>query len=352
MRRYVANLVPALRVLEQAPEIVALGGERRSIPDGIEHIAEPLHPPTNLGWTLVGLPVGAARARVDLIHAPAYTAPFWSGLPVVLTIHDVSYERHPEWFPYRRDWLRRAFYRHSARLATHILTDSEFSASEISAAYGIPRERMTVALLGVSARSASSLDQAAQELPAGVAAPYVLHVGDLHTRRNLGVVVDAICSARQRGLVPGTLRLVLAGRDHGVTRLLCARAADRGAADLIVVAGGVSDAALERLYRCAAAFVYPSLYEGFGLPVLEAMAHGTPVVASKEASIPEVLGDAGILLDPFDVAAWTDAIAAVVNDERTRDRMRTSGRVRAAEFTWERTARVTLEVYRRAAGLR
>ena len=131
----------------------ARGARRRSTrarcPPGVGHVAEPPHPPTNLGWTLVGLPRAARRAGVDVIHAPAYTAPFWSPAPVVLTIHDVSYERHPEWYPYRRDWARRAFYRRSAHVASQILTVSRFSAAEITAAYGIPAERMTVTPLGV-----------------------------------------------------------------------------------------------------------------------------------------------------------------------------------------------------------
>lgn len=104
------------------------------------------------------------------------------------------------------------------------------------------------------------------------------------------------------------------------------------------------------LYRSATALVYPSLYEGFGLPVLEAMASGTPVIASRAASIPEVLGDAGILVDPEDVRAWTDAIVRVVNDEHLRRSMTAAGIARAGEFTWARTARITLDVYRKAAG--
>jgi len=96
-------------------DVIALGGSGASLPAGVPHVSEPWHPPTNLGWAAVGLPRAARRAAVDLIHAPAYTAPLYSAVPVVLTIHDVSYERHPEWYPYRRDRLRRAFYRRSAR---------------------------------------------------------------------------------------------------------------------------------------------------------------------------------------------------------------------------------------------
>ena len=107
--------MPALLALGEPLELIALGGDATEVrARGMAHVGEPAHPPTNVGWTLVGLPRAARRARVDLIHAPAYTAPWWSPAPVVLTIHDVSYERHPEWYPYRRDWLRRAFYRRSA----------------------------------------------------------------------------------------------------------------------------------------------------------------------------------------------------------------------------------------------
>ena len=166
VRRYVEGLAGALATLDDGPELVALGGvDSSAIPRGVGHVAEPSHPPTNVGWTLVGLPRAAARARVDLIHAPAYTAPIWSGVPVVLTIHDVSYARHPEWYPYRRDWARRAFYRRSARAASHVITDSAFSAAEITAAYRIPSSRITVAPLGVGAAFAHATTAHASELP-------------------------------------------------------------------------------------------------------------------------------------------------------------------------------------------
>ena len=144
IRRYSAELVRALVALGEPMEVVALGGDAGCIPPGVERVADASHPPSNAGWTLIGLPRTAARARVHVIHAPAYTAPFWAPVPVVLTIHDVSYEIHPEWYPYRRDWLRRYFYRRSAQSAARVLTVSSFSASEITVAYGIPPSRCIV----------------------------------------------------------------------------------------------------------------------------------------------------------------------------------------------------------------
>src|SRR5689334_19332587 len=172
VRRYVNALVPALRALDVPLDLVALGGSPVDIPAGMAHVAEPRHPPTNLGWTLVGLPIAARRAGIDLLHAPAYTAPVGIRTPVVVTIHDVSYERHPEWYPYRRDRLRRAFYRASARSAARVVTDSAFSASEIHAAYGIPKSRIAVVPLGVVPRFTAGDPE-----EASVARPFRLDVG-------------------------------------------------------------------------------------------------------------------------------------------------------------------------------
>jgi glycosyltransferase involved in cell wall biosynthesis len=343
VRRYVHGLVPALLALEAPLEVVALGGAEADLPAGMAHVPARWHPPTNLGWTLVGLPLAARRAGVDVIHAPAYTAPVGIRTPVVVTVHDVSYERHPEWYPYRRDPFRRAFYRASARAAARVVTDSSFSAAEIHEAYGIPLSRISVVPLGVAPRFTAGPGEAA-----GVAAPFLLHVGDLHARRNLGVVLDAVVAMRKSGAVPG-VTLVLAGVDRGLLGELQARAASAGMPDAVNALGVVSDARLETLYREAAALVYPSMYEGFGLPALEALSRGTPVVASRAASVPEVVGDAGVLVDPSDPAAWRDAIARVFADDDHRRALQAAGPARAAAFTWARTARATLDVYRQVA---
>ena len=264
VRRYVSALVPALKVADPTLELVALGGERAAVPADLAHVAEPWHPPTNLGWSAMGLPRAAARAAVDVIHAPAYTAPLWSSAPVVLTIHDVSYERHPEWYPYQRDALRRMFYRRSARTAARVLTDSEFSAGEIATAYQIRRERITVAPLGVSAHFAPS-DRPGETLPAGITAPFLLHVGDLHERRNLPLIVHAMFEARRRPGMP-PLSLVLAGVDRGIGDRLQAYARDAKSPDAVVCLGPVADS--------------PGSLEVVELPAIEQAAvrvhHGPP----------------------------------------------------------------------------
>src|SRR5882672_1854757 len=348
IRRYSTELVRALVGLGEPLEVVALGGDPARVPQGLERFSESTHPPTNAGWTLIGLPRTASRARVSVIHAPAYTAPFWAGVPVVLTIHDVSYETHPEWYPYRRDWLRRYFYRRSATAAARVLTVSAFSASEITAAYGIPPSRITVTPLGVHGTFGAGDPNLPLDLPANVTEPFLLHVGDIHERRNLPMLVDALLEARRHFGAAAAISLVLAGVDRGVSDGLCAMASEAGSPEAVVALGPVSEDRVHALYRGATALVYPSLYEGFGLPLIEAMATGTPVLASHEASIPEVLGGAGLLLDPRDVSAWREAIIRIVNDEALRGDLRARGLARAATFTWQRTARLTLNVYREA----
>jgi alpha-1,3-rhamnosyl/mannosyltransferase len=319
------------------------------MPPGVEHVIEPWHLPTSPGWVVFGLPRAAARARVQVLHAPAYTAPPFSPAPVVLTIHDVSYERHPEWYPYRRDGVRRAYYRWSARSAAHVLTDSAFSRSEIAAAYGIAPARITVAPLGVSPTFSSRVELPGV-LPASVTTPFLLHVGDLHERRNLGVVVKAVSAARRaldRGSWPA---LVLAGVDRGEGDALGALARAEGAPEAVIRLGAVDEDTLRALYASAIALLYPSRYEGFGLPVLEAMASGTPVLASHAASMPEVLGEAGMLIDPDAPADWVEAIVRVISDDSLRGQMRADGIARAAAFTWARTAAITLNAYRAVLG--
>jgi len=328
-------------------QLVVVGSpDDARLPESTERLAVRRVAPTNFGWSLVDLPRAVRGLRLDVFHAPAYTAPLRAVHPLVLTIHDVSYERHPEWYPYRRDPLRRWFYRRSALAADRIITDSEFSRAEIQAAYGIPSERIRVVPLGVGRPFAG--DPADAPRRNGVSEPYLLHVGDLHRRRNLTMLVRALGRVRERRGGREAPPLVLVGADRGER----ARVVDEARRARVAVrfVAPPDDETLAQLYRGARAFVYPSRYEGFGLPLLEAMACGAPIVAARAASIPEVVADAGLLADPESDEDFAEAIARVLEDRALAERLREAGPARAATFTWDRTARETVEVYRDLAG--
>ena len=348
VRRYTREL---FRAVATDPDIrvVAIGGDApAAVPPGVTVVRAPSLAPTNLGWTALSLPLAIRRAAVDLYHGPAYTAPPWGWQPIVLTIHDCSYARHPEWYPYRRDILRRAFYRRSALVAQTVITDSEFSRREITAAYPVESDRLTVIPLGVGPPFVAGYrSSGAAERVTGIHGPYALHVGDLHPRRDLMTALQAVLAVRARHPERASLRLLLVGVDRGSGATLRAAADGAGHRDALDVVSSLDDAALARLYAGAAVFVYPSVYEGFGLPMLEAMACGVPVVAARAAASPEVLGDAGLLVEPGEVAVMADAIEAVLSRPDLAARLRATGRQRAARFTWERAARETIQVYRR-----
>jgi len=321
-------------------EIAAIGApEEVELPARVSRVPARGSLPTNLGWALFGLPRTLRGRAFDVFHAPAYTAPLAGVRPLVVTIHDVSYARHPEWHPGQNGRARRAFYRLSATRADRIITDSMFSRDEIGRAYGVAPDRIDVIPLAASDVFSRSRDVAR--------APFVLHVGDLHPRRNLLTVLDVVGSLRRGEPGCRDLTLVLAGVDHGELARLQTRAVAMGAVDALRYVGRPDDAVLSELYGTAAVFAYPSRYEGFGLPVIEAMSCGCPVVASSLSAVPEVGGAAAVLLDPDDRPGWRRAIARLVTDPEAAAAASRASLSRAAEFSWDRTARLTLDAYRR-----
>ena len=341
VRRYASELLDGLVRSNPNDTIVVFGASADSAQQlAVQHRSVRQIAPTNLGWSLVDLPRAIRNEGLDVFHAPAYTAPLYGAHPLALTIHDVSYERHPEWYPYRRDPFRRWFYRCSARTADVIITDSDFSRREIAAAYGLDLSLIRVVPLGVGGRFLASTPP---RRPTDVKQPYVLHVGDLHVRRNVQTLVRALARLPSVYSQIAPPLLVLAGADRGERANIEIEAQRTNVQ--IRFSGPVDDDALVALYARAAVFVYPSRYEGFGLPLLEAMACGTPVIGARAGAIPEVVGDAGILVDPDDESEMAASIGRVMSDTELAARLRSAGRKRAMGYSWARTARQTTEAY-------
>ena len=293
---------------------------------------------------------GLHRRAIELYHEPNYV-PLRYDVPVVVTIHDLSWLRYPETHPADRvRWLQRGLSRALDR-AGAILVDSAFVRDELVAMFDVPPQRVTVAHLGVSSafRPRSPEETAVTLRPLGLQhGHYLLSVGTIEPRKNVGHLLAAF--ARLPAALRDGFPLVIAGARGW-------RAADlERELRLLANAGqirflGYSPAAdLPNLYAGAAAFVFPSLYEGFGLPPLEAMACGVPVLASDRAALPEVIGDAGLAFDPEQPQDTAVKIAAMLEDRAARADFAHRGENRARCFTWAACAQVTVEAYRQALG--
>jgi glycosyltransferase involved in cell wall biosynthesis len=302
-------------------------------------------------WNHLRLPIHLSRRPVDLLHGPFYTLPALCPAPAVVTIHDITFELHPEWYTRKARLAFTGFAAASARKARHVLTVSEHSRKDIITTYGLPPDRVTAVPLAPDPQFAPVEDRgviAEVRRRYDLGEEYLLHVGSITPRRNIDRLLEAFAGVRRRA---PHLTLVLAGRVEPPSPPVEVAIRRKGLTDVVRVTGYVRPEDLPALYAGAAAVVYPSLYEGFGLPVLEAMACGVPVLTSNNSCLPEVAGDAALLVDPLDTGAIAEGIWSILSDMALRNRLTRAGLARAAEFTWERTARETLAVYRRSLSL-
>jgi glycosyltransferase involved in cell wall biosynthesis len=288
----------------------------------------------------------AARAGVDLLHSLASTAPVWGPFRRVVTVHDLIYARFPDAHQGLRDRGMRILVPAAARRSRRVIADSQSTRKDLVALLGIAPERVDVVPLGVGAlrREQPLPERAVRERFDLGERRLLLTLSAKRPHKNLAALIGALAR------IPAEHRpvLVMPGYATWHEQELRERASAAGVQDFVRFPAWVSGAELEGLWATAAAFVFPSLYEGFGLPVLEAMARGVPVAASSSSSLPEVAGDAAVLFDPRDEAALAAALAVVLDDPAQVALLRERGLARAREFTWERTARLTLESYARA----
>jgi glycosyltransferase involved in cell wall biosynthesis len=284
-------------------------------------------------WEQIRLPRALIQHDVDLLHTPAGQAPSVARLAQVTTIHDLSPLVHPEWFSRGYVTLFKLLTPLSVRTSDHVITVSRFSADEILDQYGLEQSKVSAVPNGVRGLPEG-------KCPDGVDIPdrYFLYVGSRNPRKNLTGLTDAYREYRDR--VDDPTEMLLVGPDNDIYSDV-----DIAPAGGLQVTGYVSDPELEWLYRNAIAFVYPSLFEGFGLPILEAMNAGTPVITSGRGAMAEVAGDAAILVDPGSPDELATAMTHVEDDPEIREELSMAGRRRAGEFSWKRTAVETVNVY-------
>lgn len=299
--------------------------------------------PASRARRLLGFGRALRRDRADLFHCQ-YLAPPLLPCPCVLTLHDILHETHPQFYPGGLRRLMALLYPRSARSAAAVITGSEFSKREIMARYRVPGERIHVTPYAADQSFGPIPPERARQAAAayGVHGPYILFVGRIEPRKNIAGLVEAFSLLAADGAVRHTL--VVAGMMDDLFKEFHARTTARFGGRVRFI-GKVEPGDLPVLYAGADLFAYPSFAEGFGLPPLEAMACGTPVVAAGTTSIPEVTGDAALLVDPSDTAGLAQAMRRVLDDRELSRALRAAGLERSRMFSWERTARQTLAVY-------
>ncbi len=357
--RYTRQLVEALLALDARDEVVLLaaGGARSGRAPGVGPL------PAAGPWRMVSLPfservmtilwhrlrlplwVELFTGSLDLFHSPDFALPPVRQARTVLTVHDLSFMRVPECSqPSLRSYLLRVV-PPSVRRADVVLADSQSTRNDVIELLGASPDRVRVVYPGVDARF-----QRVQDAPALAAVRqryrlpehFMLGVGTLQPRKNLPRLIQAYA---QLGADPDA-KLVIAGGTGWMYEDIFRRVEELGLQNRVCFPGYVADEDLPALYTLAELFVFPSLYEGFGLPPLEAMACGTPVVASNVSSLPEVVGDAALMVDPRDVGALAGAMQRALSDPSLRSVMVQRGLAQARDFTWARAAEQLLQVYR------
>lgn len=330
---YTAELLAALQRVAPQHEVTALRWGR-DVPMRLDR---------RLRWQQVEVPRRAKRASADLLHIPGFDAPLRKPCPVVLTVHDLIGSLYPRNLPpvsrfYWSRWLP-----FTIRSADAIIVDSTSTKDDLVRILGVRPEKITVVLLGVHERFRPQAEPARAALRERyqLRQPYLLYVGTLEPRKGIDTLIDSFAALAAQ--YPHDL--VIAGKKGWYWDTILKRIGHHKLNNRVRVIDYVTDAELPALYSAASVFVFPSRYEGFGLPVLEAMACGTPVVCANCSSLPEVAGDGALLVPPDQPDALTAALKPILDGAGVAAQLRERGFMRAAELTWERTAYATLRVY-------
>jgi glycosyltransferase involved in cell wall biosynthesis len=347
---YVRNLLRHLARLDRTTEYVVLcyHTDRQMV----SHLGENFRPllDSSPGYSIreqLTVPLDLQRTHVDLFHAPHYVLPPLTPCKAVVTIHDCIHLRFPQYLPNR---LAHAYARTSMWVATHrasrILTVSETSKRDILSFFKVPESKIDVIYNAIDERfweppARDEVDRVRERYQ--LDAPFILYAGNIKPHKNLERLIEAFQMLKKRGF--DEVKLLIIGDEISRYATLRRAVHRHQLHKHIRFFGFVADKTLAILYRLAAVFVFPSLYEGFGLPPLEAMASGTPVITSDVSSLPEVVGDAALLIDPYRCDAIADAMERLLTDTALRDELRNRGLARARHFSWERSIARVRQIY-------
>lgn len=345
---YTAHLIQSFARLAAEDEFVLFTDAPVPLP-GVNFRNSVIDVRKRILWTLCFLPFRLRSERVDLFHGPAnFEIPPAAPCRLVSTVHDLIPLHFPELVSRKFALLFRALMGRTLKNSDKVITDSEFSRQDILSRYPVPPEKVVVTPLAPHPRFNNAGDPGADReicRKHGLERPYLLFVGVFEPRKNIPFLVEAFNIFRRDCGAGREFQLALAGGKGYRGEDIVRKVLRRGPEPSVRLLGYVPDDELPALYRQAELFVFPSRYEGFGLPPLEAMACGVPVITSNTTSLPEVVGDAGVMIDPYDTGELVASMKRLLSDESHCHRLRQAGLQRATHFTWEGAAKETLKVY-------
>lgn len=295
----------------------------------------------------ISLPRKAREHALDILFV-TYTAPLFCPCPIVLAVHDISYVHFPEFFPPRVRLQLSTLIPWSLQQASHVTVLSEYTKRDIMEHYGVPEDKITVTYLSAHERfrpieRSHALNQLQQRYSVGE--HFILTVGNLQPRKNIPRLIQAFAQLRRTGKIDH--QLVIIGQDLWYAESVRQTVQALGVENEILFTGYVADEDLPLWYNAADLFVYPSIFEGFGIPPLEAMRCGTTTITSNASSLPEVIGEATLSFDPYDVEELSHTIYTVLSDENLRERLAKQCLERSRVFSWEHSAQILLKVFER-----
>jgi len=334
---YVSNLIETLRKNKSEHEFVLIRPETQ----------KDFSTPQRFWWDQVTLPRRARSEGADLLHQPCFSAPFIFRGPVVVTIHDIISILFPENIPFASRMFYSYWMPFSYRKATRIITISQSTKRDIEKVLKIPGEKISVIPLAVDEKFKEKVSEAKiKEVRDKYSLPehYLLHIGTLEPRKNLEFLIEVFHEVIKQK-ENSNLYLVISGKKGWYYEGLFKRVKELKLGNRVIFTGDLAEEDKAAVYRGARIFTFPSIYEGFGLPPLEAMASGVPVISSNTSSMPEVIGEAGVLISPKDKNAWVKAITQVNSNDTLRHEMILKNVEQVEKFSWAKTAQRTIDVY-------